>query len=83
MTTTDATLLTTAQLAKLLQRTPTTISIWNRQGIITPEVSAGRGSKMLFDLDRVMRQLAKHAKAKRAARKPSSTTLPPGMVPTL
>lgn len=74
-------LLTTAQLAPLLQRRPTTILIWARNGIITAEVAGGRGSKTLFDPAKVMRQLAKQAKAKADARKPKYK-LGPGMVPT-
>lgn len=73
-------LLTTAQLAPLLQRRPTTILIWMRNGIITAEVAGGRGSKTLFDPAKVLRQLAKQARNKAANRKPTRK-LAPGMVP--
>ena len=72
-------LLTTNELAAQLRVTPGTVCVWNRLGIITPEVGSGRGSRTLYDIDRVIKQLAKR-KPSKAGRK---AKLEAGMVPVI
>jgi len=58
-------LLTAAELAPILRRSPERIRIWKRTGVITAEVDTGYN--ILFDLDTVKQQLAAKAKKKAKA----------------